>query len=415
MMAMDAELLTVGSEVLHGATLNTNAAVLSRGLGGVGVIVRRQVTVGDAPAHIVDAIRAARRRAALVIISGGLGPTFDDLTVAAIAQAVDRPLVTAPRIARRIRAFYRRRRRRLHPEALRQARLPRGATPLPNPLGTAPGIWLPLRNGLLVALPGVPGELAAILERSVLPRLRRLVRDAPAAVCTIRTAGLVELDIERRLRRLRLPAGLEVGLYPALRAVDIRLTAREPSAAAARRLVARAASRLCRALGTAVYSTQDEPLEAVVGHLLVRQRKTLALAESCTGGLLAHRFTSVPGSSRYLRGGVVAYHNDLKQSLLGVTRDTLAQHGAVSAQTAAAMAVGIRERAGADVGLAVTGIAGPSGGSRRKPVGLVYVGIADGRRVRTQRYQFFGDRRSIKAQAAQMALDGLRCALLGAR
>ena len=147
----------------------------------------------------------------------------------------------------------------------------------------------------------------------------------------------------------------------------------------------------------------------------MRRRKTLALAESCTGGLLAHRFTSVPGSSRYLRGGVVAYHNDLKQSLLGVTRDTLAQHGAVSAQTAAAMAVGIRERAGADVGLAVTGIAGPSGGSRRKPVGLVYVGIADGRRVRTQRYQFFGDRRSIKAQAAQMALDGLRCALLGAR
>jgi nicotinamide-nucleotide amidase len=409
---MHAELLTVGSELMSGAVVNTNAAYLARRLAEIGLACRRQVAVSDEPAALRAALRDGLHRADVLMTTGGLGPTFDDITMAAIAETTGRPLRSHPSAAATIKRFYTRRHRRLQQAALRQALLPHGGVPLPNPIGTAPGLWLDLGRQVVVALPGVPAEMRALMEQSVLPRLRRRAAGTIIVSRTLRTVGMVELQIEHLLRRIGLPKGLDVGLYPHLRAVDVRLTAAARSRRAAQALVGRMERKLRRALGTAVYGTDEETLEGVVGSLLAAARKTLAVAESCTGGLVSDRITDTPGSSRYLRGGVIAYANDVKCRSLGVSHALLARHGAVSAPVAEAMAQGVRRMAQADIGLAVTGIAGPSGATAKKPVGLVYLGMSDRRGVASLRCQFFGDRRSVKVQAAQTALDWLRRSLL---
>ncbi|MBI3321627.1 MAG: nicotinamide-nucleotide amidohydrolase family protein [Candidatus Omnitrophica bacterium] len=312
-----------------------------------------------------------------------------------------------------IRRFYTRAHRMLQRAALRQASLPRGATSLPNPIGTAPGVWLELPRLLIIALPGVPAEMRAILDRSVLPRLARLGVAQAIESRTLRTVGIVELSIESILRGMRLPPSVQAGLYPNLRAVDIRLTATARSHRIARRMLSRLDTALRRRLGALIYGTDGETLEGVVGALLRSQRKTLAVAESCTGGLLSSWITDVPGSSRYFLGSVIAYHNQVKRASLGIPGTQLSRVGAVSAQTARSMAEGVRRRLGADIGVAVTGIAGPTGGTTQKPVGLVYVGLADRLEgVRSLRCRFLGDRAAIKHQAAQTALDRLRLHLL---
>ncbi|MBI3330523.1 MAG: CinA family nicotinamide mononucleotide deamidase-related protein [Candidatus Omnitrophica bacterium] len=361
---MRTELVTIGSELTSGATVNTNAAYLARRLAEAGFPCARQVAVPDERDALVDALRQALGRCELLVTTGGLGPTFDDITMAAVAEAVQRPLVSVPSASAAIRRFYTRRHRRLQRAALRQAYVPRGAVPLPNPLGTAPGVWLPLDGQVLVALPGVPRELRAILERHVLPRLRRLSAGRILEGRTLRTVGMVELAIEAVLRRIRIPSSVSVGLYPHLRAVDVRLTATGRSRRQARAALAAVERPLRAALGAAVYGTDEETLEGVVGRLLASRRRTLSLAESCTGGLLAAGVTNVPGSSRYFLGAVVAYDNAVKRQVLGVPAATLARHGAVSAETAKRMAEGARRLTGSDVGMAITGIAGPAGGTR---------------------------------------------------
>ncbi len=402
---MHAELIAIGSELTSGHTVNTNAASLARWLGDLGIPCARVVAVSDEPAAIQRVVQESIGRAPLIIITGGLGPTFDDVTMATLAQTTGRPFVFNPQVACAIRAFCRRHQRRATTLALRQAYVPQGAATIPNPLGTAPGVWLRLPRCLVIALPGVPREMSAMMTHSVLPRLRRLVGSAtPFQSRTIRTVGLVELDIQRILQRLKVPAIIEVGLYPHLQAVDVRLTGHGPDA---RSHLARLERNLRGQLGEAVYGFADQTLETVVGAALVRRRQTLALAESCTGGVIADRLPDVPGSSRYLLVGIIAYHNRAKELLLGVPRPTLLREGAVSASVARAMANGVRRRSGADIGMAVTGIAGPTGGSARKPVGLVYIAIADSRRVEARAFRFHGDRVGIKQQTAQRALHWL--------
>ena len=408
MGAMHVELLTIGAELLNGATVNTNAAYLARRLAEVGLACERQVAVSDERAPLRRALREAVDRCDLLITTGGLGPTFDDVTMEVIAEVTRRPLVTVPTVAASIRRFYTRRHRRLQRIALRQASLPRGAQALPNPLGTAPGMWLANASRILIALPGVPSEMRAIMEQSVLPRLKRL-KDQPVIEShTVRTVGLVELSIQAILQRIRIPEPLQVGLYPNLRMVDLRLTATASSHRAAQRALATCLKPLRRALGSSIYAEEEETLEGVVGALLTKQHLTVAVAESCTGGLVSHSLTNVPGSSRYLRGSVVAYDDRLKSEHLNVPSTMLARFGAVSAPVVKAMAEGVRRWAGADLGLAITGIAGPGGGTPTKPVGLVFIGLADGDGARSQRCQFFGDRAAVKFQATQAVLDFLR-------
>jgi len=405
---MDAELLAIGSELTSGHTVNTNAQFLARQLQELGIACVRQATVADDHFLIMQAVREALRRSRLLLMTGGLGPTFDDVTLAAVSQATGRRLVFVPSVARQIRAFCRKRRRRLNRLALRQAYLPAGATALPNPVGTAPGVWLPLKGTLLVALPGVPQEMRSIMERTVVPRLRRWTGRVPILSRTLRTIGLVELQIQTALRRLAIPEVVSVGLYPNLMAVDVRLTVSGTSPHRARRILDRVERALRARLGPAVYGVDAQTLEGLAGDMLVRRRETLAIAESCTGGLVSDRITNVPGSSRYLLMTIVAYHNQAKQDLLGVRGRALARDGAVSGPVARAMAIGVRTRAGADIGLAITGIAGPTGGTRTKPVGLVYLAVSDARGTTVKRSLFHGDRLAIKAQAAQLALDLLR-------
>ncbi|MBI4322659.1 MAG: competence/damage-inducible protein A [Candidatus Omnitrophica bacterium] len=415
MPGMEAEILSIGSELTSGQTVNTNAAYLARRLREAGFDCPRQAVVADERTLIVQSVREALRRSRLLLITGGLGPTFDDLTMAAIAQATGRRLVLVPAVARRIRAFCRRHQRSLTTPALRQAYLPQGAAALPNPIGSAPGVWLALGGTILVALPGVPQEMRAITEASVLPRLRRRTRRAPIRSRTLRTVGVVELEIQRLLKTVPVPAGMALGLYPNLRAVDVCLTMRGSSSQASRRAL-RAVERAIRArLGAAVYGLDEQTLESVVGGALVARHKTLAVAESCTGGLVSDRLTNVPGSSRYLLAALVAYHNRAKQEWLGVPGGLLLRDGAVSAPVARAMAQGIRRCAGADVGLAITGIAGPGGGTPAKPVGLVYLAVADARGSAVERFRFQGERAAIKGQAVQMALNLLRKRLLRRR
>jgi nicotinamide-nucleotide amidase len=406
---MRAEILTVGTELTSGAVINSNAAEIARQLASLGIDCARQTSVSDERLAVTAAIREAIGRAELVLMTGGLGPTFDDITMEAIGAATGRPLREVPAVAAAIRRFYARHHRAVQRAALRQARIPEGGRALPNRIGTAPGLWLPLPGGrALAALPGVPGEMRAMLAGSVVPALRRSGGRGAIESLTLRTCGLVELQIERLLRALPIPAGVDIGLYPHLRMVDIRLTARAATSAAARRAIAPLARALRRGLGEHCYGTGGDTLEGAAGTALATRRLTLAVAESCTGGAISDRLTDAPGSSRYLLGAVVAYHNRVKTGPLRVPAHILSRHGAVSNATAAAMARGVRAWAGASVGLAVTGIAGPDGGSARKPVGLVCFGLADARGARTRRMRFSGGRRAIKLQAVQVALDWLR-------
>lgn len=406
---MRAAILSIGSELTSGQTVNTNAAYLAQHLQAAGIPCARHLTVPDDHAAIVDAVRdTLASRHELILLTGGLGPTFDDVTAAALAQATDRPLRFVPTAAARVRHFYRQHHRRLNRLALRQAFLPEGAQTLPNPAGTAPGIWLDLGATIIIALPGVPREMRAIVEALVLPRLRRLAGRVPIATRTLRTIGLVELQIQEALRTIRIPASLEVGLYPNLMAVDVRLTVTGQPLKRAHASLNRVKRALRARLGDAVYGQNGQTLEEAIGQGLARKRLTLAVAESCTGGLVSDRLTNVPGSSRYLLLSVVAYHNRAKQDLLGVPHALLKRYGAVSAQAAKAMAQGVRRCAGSDVGLSVTGIAGPTGATPAKPVGLVYMALADGARTVVERHIFHGDRLAVKSQAAQLALNLLR-------
>ncbi len=411
---MQAELLTIGSEILSGSTLDTNSAWISQRLLGLGITVVRRTSVPDDPSLLVPAIQEAMGRSRLILTTGGLGPTADDITLAAVADATDRPLILHPEIAAAIRRFYSRRRRRLQQDALRQAYLPQGASALANPLGTAPGVWLEMDSSLIISLPGVPMEMRALMEHAILPRLSRLKGRPCVASIVLRTAGLVELELQHLMEKIGVPANVQVGYYPHLRAVDLRLSATARTPAAAEKQIRSLCSQLRKALGPAIYAADEEKMESIIGRLLVKRRRTLGVAESCTGGLVCARLTDVPGSSRYFRGGAIVYANELKTCLLGVSDAVLKKYGAVSGQTAAAMASGVRRATESSIGLSITGIAGPGGGSASKPVGLVYIGLADGKNARTERHQFFGSREMIKGQAAQMALNALRLHLLGA-
>ncbi|MBI2885299.1 MAG: competence/damage-inducible protein A [Candidatus Omnitrophica bacterium] len=410
MAVMQAEIIAIGSELLSGRVINTNAAYLSRQLQALGIAARRHLAVPDEPAAIVEAITAALHRSDLILITGGLGPTDDDITVQALARALGQPLVRSSQAARHVQRLYRRHGAHLSRLAARQAFVPRGARPLPNPLGTAPGVWWERGATRLIALPGVPQEMRAILQASVLPRLRRLRPAGALATRTIRTIGVLELQLQRLLRRFHLPPGVSVGFYPNLLMVDVQLTATSTSARRAAMLLDGIERRLHRALGRAIYAVGEPSLEAVAGESLVRHRATVAIAESCTGGLVSTVLTEVPGSSRYVTLSVVAYHNQAKIHVLGVAPALLARHGAVSAPVARAMAEGARRLSGSTFGVSVTGIAGPGGGTADKPVGLVYLAWAGPQGTQVARKFFYGDRAGIRRQAAQLALNGLRLA-----
>jgi len=419
---MDCELLTVGTELLLGFTVDTNAAEAGRALAAAGIRVARRSTVGDTADAVRDAVAGALERSGVVLVTGGLGPTLDDITRDAVAGVFGRALVRDPAILAALEERFARLGRGAMPDAnRRQADVPHGATVLPNRWGSAPGLWLEDERGrVAILLPGVPGEMRGLLEHEVIPRLLGREThgrtDAPTRggevilSRTLRTTGVSESALADRVGDPARFLGehLTLAWLPGPEGTDLRLTAWGLPAEAAEAALAKAAAALRPLVGASYYGEGDADLAALVLAEAERRHAHLAVAESCTGGLLGARITAVPGASRVFLGGVVAYADEVKLGWLGVSADALTAHGAVSEEVVRQMASGVARTFGAELALAVSGVAGPGGGTVEKPVGTVWIGALAGGQVRAFHYAFLGDREAVRRRAAQAALDALR-------
>lgn len=399
-----AELICTGSELLSGRTVNTHSVTLAGLLAELGISLVRETTVPDDRAAIRDAIAQALDRSPIVITSGGLGPTSDDLTRDVAADLAGAAIVMHEPSKERIRVRYESAGRRFTDIAARHALVVEGSVILENAVGLCPGELLTVKGHRLFLLPGPPAEFRAVLETGVLPRLREMAATPPLR-CILMTCCIGESDILRLLPEPEFPGpDVDVAYCAKPGRVEIRLST-EPSHADA---LARAADRARAALGEWIYAERPYELEEAVVDLLRARNRTVAVAESCTGGLVGHKLTSVPGSSEVFPGGVIAYSNAAKTRELDVPAEVLTRVGAVSEETARAMAEGVRRRWNADYGLALTGIAGPSGGTEQKPVGTVVVAVADGRGAVVRAFRFSGNRAIIKEMSTQSALQLLR-------
>ena len=412
---MKIHLVNTGSELMLGRVLNTHQQWICRQLADHGYVVTRQVAVDDSAPAIQQAVREALAEAQLIIVTGGLGPTSDDRTRDLVAELLGKPLHEDESIVQHIGQFFTARGRRMPPKTRVQAQVPEGATVLMNAHGTAPGLVLEAPgNRLLVMLPGPPRELHPMFVEQVLPILKkRFPHGAEFACRTLRTTGLGESLVEQKIAGALSPlvqAGLEIGYCARVGEVDVRFTAH---GAKAHEWVADAERAARERLGEFVFGVDDETLEAVLVRLLTQRKQTLALAESCTGGCIAHRITNVPGASAVFLAGLVTYSNEAKQKFLGVRAETLETHGAVSEATVREMAEGARARTGADYALAVTGIAGPDGGTPEKPVGTVWIGLATAKETQAQKKFNPVDRETFKYVTAQQAMEMLRRELVG--
>jgi nicotinamide-nucleotide amidase len=414
---MKSEIIAVGSEMLTPFRQDTNSLTLTGKLNGLGVSVAFKTVVGDRRKDLVNAIKTALGRADIVVVMGGLGPTEDDLTREAVAEALS---LTLRRDASQVAALHARAatwRITMPGNNLKQADVLEGATLLPNPNGSAPGQWLDTTFGgyrkLLMLLPGPPHECLPLFEEECLPRLRGIAPPRTIAVRTLKAAMIPESQADKLLAPIYSTyKDVETTLLAHTGDLQITLICSKASAVAAQARVDELAGRIEEALEDSLYSSEGDTLEQIVLYYLGLRQATLAVAESCTGGLISQRITSVAGASRAFVGGVVAYSDALKISHAGVPAELIAQYGAVSAEVAKALAAGIRARTGASVGLGVTGIAGPTGATEKKPVGLVHIALCDAQGMDAMERTFRGDRTRVRKWAAQQALDLVRRRLM---
>jgi nicotinamide-nucleotide amidase len=415
---VNAEIIAVGSELLTPYRRDTNSLFLTGKLNQLGVEVSFKTIVGDRLADLTGATRTALSRAAIVIFMGGLGPTEDDLTREAVAQTLGRPLHRDQQFVQWLRERFAERGWQMSDNNARQGDVIEGAETLPNKRGSAPGQWLTAdydgAGKTIILLPGPPGELEPLFEEECMERLRGQLPALHIATRELKIAMIGESMADKRAAPIykKRPDVETTILAGTPGEVQLHLRVQDNSAEAAREKVDSLAAALEEEFQDAVVSSQGESLEQVIGYYLQMRGATLAVAESCTGGLLAERITSIPGSSRYFLGGAVVYDNSLKTSLAGVPPLLIAEHGAVSSQVAAALAEGIRERCKATLGVGITGVAGPGGGTEQKPVGLVFTAVADGSNTEVKERKFPGDRERIRNWATQQALDMVRRRLM---
>lgn len=406
---MDAEIIAVGSELLTPYRLDTDSLFLTAELNRIGFPVRRKHVVGDCDEDLRAVFRSAMERVEVVVSCGGLGPTADDRTREIVADLLGRKLKMNEAILRAIQERFRSFGRTMPEVNARQAMVPEGAEALENSRGTAPGLWIHQDGRIVILLPGPPAELQAMFAREVKPRLARLGGKRRLYARDLRIAGLPESEVDQRIAPVCarfsetettiLHSPGEIQVHPRMWSEDETAT---------NKLLDEMVEQLRLALGDNLFSTAGETLESVVARILQEHRATIAVAESCTGGLLAARLTNVPGSSSYFRGGVVSYSNDLKSAWACVPKELIEAKGAVSAEVAVAMAQGVRAQANATLGVGITGIAGPGGGSPEKPVGLVHIGVADEQNAKERAFRFPGERDRVRHQATQAALDMVR-------
>ncbi|GDX40874.1 CinA-like protein [Armatimonadota bacterium] len=410
---MRAEILSVGTELLLGQIVDTNAAYLARVLSDLGVSVYRRVTVGDNMDRLLAALRSALESSDLVITIGGLGPTMDDITRDGLALAFDDTLHLNDDIAEGLRTFFTKRGMPVLESNLRQAMVPTDGRAIENPNGTAPGLLFEKGGKVGIALPGPPNEFIPMVDNFVAPYLRRKTGNIGTIRSKVlRIAGVGESLVEEIVKDLMFDANPSVAPYAKVGEVHLRVTAKSDTVEEADALIEERAKLIYERLGSAIYAEGDDPIEKAVVKLLAERKETLSTAESCTGGLLSQRITDISGSSTVFMGGAVVYSNSAKTDLVGVPAEMIEAHGAVSAEVAQALAEGVRKRFGTTYGVGITGVAGPDGGTPQKPVGLVYISVASPEGYEVDEVNYIGGRATVRFRASQTALNMLRLRIL---
>jgi nicotinamide-nucleotide amidase len=414
---VNAEIIAVGSELLTPHRRDTNSLYLTEELNDLGVEVRFKCIVGDDAEGLTAAAKLAMRRSDIIIFTGGLGPTEDDLTREAVADALGLKLQRDPELIAKLEERFAKRGIKMSANNAKQADILTSATMLPNSLGTAPGQWIAGKydgkERILILLPGPPHELKGLFETECIPRLRARVPPEHIAARILKIAMMPESQVDARVAPIyKTYTDVETTILAGRGEIQLHLRCRKDSQPEAEARVEELGDKIEDELGDAIFSRKGETIEQIVSYLLQMRSMTLAVAESCTGGMLAERITSLSGSSRYFLGGAVVYSNELKTQFANVPKALINQHGAVSREVAAAMAEGIRKRCLASYGVGITGVAGPSGGTEQKPVGLVYIALAGEEGTQVVERNFPGDRKRIRQFATQQALEMIRRALM---
>ncbi|MCX5657190.1 MAG: competence/damage-inducible protein A [Candidatus Omnitrophica bacterium] len=411
---MKAEIISIGTELLLGDIPDTNSQYLAKKLSALGIDLYFQNTVGDNPERLAFLLKQALKRSDIVITTGGLGPTVDDITLETIAAVSECRLILKNKILSGIKKHFRERNLIMPSINKRQAYIPQGATALENKKGTAPAIVLEEKGKLLISLPGPPFELIPLFEGKVMPILKKKFALKELILSrTLKITGLTESAVsEKIIDLLKLKPPLTLGIYAHMAEVDLKITAKEKNKKSAFKKIATIEKIILGRLGKHVFGKDSETLEACVGKLLYSNKKTVSVAESCTGGLISSRITDVPGSSRYFPLSIIVYSNREKTKLLGIPNELIKKQGAVSKKVASLMASNIRKIAHSDIGLGVTGIAGPSGNTLVKKVGLVYIALSSREKTEVKEFHFIGERKEIKFKTSAAALDMVRCHLL---
>ena len=410
---LSAEIIAIGSELLTPRFTDTNSVYLTEQLNAVGIPVMMKTIVGDQETYLEQAVRGSLERTPILITIGGLGPTEDDITRKVVARVLERQLILNDEILARIQQRFKARGVEMPANNARQALVLTGSEILENKNGTAPGLWIAGDRNQVILLPGPPSELKPMFENSCVPRLREMAGGVAIARCVFRTACLPESTLDARIAPIYSKyKNPETTLLAKPGQVDIRLTARGKNREEAERLLRELGEEIERELAEYIFARSEQSLEEVVGLYLMMKNATISVAESCTGGMLAQRLTSVPGSSRYFMSGVVCYSNESKMELAGIPPLLIEMQGAVSEEVARGLAEGIRARSGTTIGVGVTGIAGPGGGSAEKPVGTIHIAVASPAETQHRQFFFPGDREKIRWQTSQTALDMVRRELI---
>ncbi|MDD5085368.1 MAG: competence/damage-inducible protein A [Candidatus Omnitrophica bacterium] len=409
------EIIALGSELLRGEVSDSTAALISERLTRMGLAPSYHTTVRDEERAIKEAMLQALSRASVVILIGGLGPTFDDITRETVASFLSLPLVDLPHVKDGIRRYFKKVNRKLLPSCLGVARIPKASRIIRNRIGFAPGFIVQTGGRYILALPGVPLEAVTMFDEEVRPALAKLgMAKSYAKSLLFKVAGLSETELLDKVKSVFDTCDLrfDCGIYPKYGEVHFRVSLRAPAKKGQLSSFKRLGKAIESRLGPFLFSREDIPLEEAVGRSLRKQRKTIAVAESCTGGLVGKRFTDIPQASDYFLGGVVAYSNKSKERILSVPREVIRREGAVSKTVAGIMANSVRRVFGADIGAAITGIAGPTGGSSRKPVGTVWIAISTKAKTITKKFLFPNERSIVRQKASQALLDLIRRQLL---
>ncbi|MFH1646045.1 MAG: competence/damage-inducible protein A [Candidatus Omnitrophota bacterium] len=409
---MKAEIISIGTEILLGHTIDTNSAYISKKLAQPGIDIYYQTTVGDNPSRLLSTIQQALGRSDIVFTIGGLGPTVDDITLNTLAEVSQKLLILNKPIQNNISTFFKKRHMSMPKNNIRQAYIPKGAKWFKNEFGTAPGLKIKIGKKILFALPGPPRELIPMFEKNILPTLKELSPEKFVILTrTIKTTGLAESQLHPKVKDLlQLSGNTTVGIYASPSEIKLKITSKDKTQKKAEDNINKLEKKINARLEKLIFGIDEETLEGAINKLL--KNKKLAIAESCTGGLISSRLTDTSGISKNLLFSVVAYSNTAKTGLLNIPENIIKKHGAVSSIVAKEMAKNIMSLANSDIGIGITGIAGPSGGSKEKPVGLVHIALADSKKTIHKKFYFNGTRTDVKFQASQAALNMLRLYLL---